>query len=56
MSHHEQHHHPHVRIAAALDAAGLELLLLQGQRDDGLRDATCDEAVHIKRIYLARLR
>lgn len=56
VSHHVQHHHPHARIAAALDAAGLKLLLLQGQRDDGLRDATCDEAVHIKRIYLARLR
>ncbi len=56
VSHHVQHHHPHERIAAALDAAGLELLLLHGQRDDGPRDATCDEAVHTKRIYLARLR
>lgn len=56
VSHHRQHHHPHELIAAALDAAGLELLLLHGQRDDGPRDATCDETVHTKRIYLARLR
>ncbi len=56
VSHHVQHHHPHARIAAALDAAGLELLLLQGQRDGGPRDDTCDETVHTKRIYLARLR
>jgi SAM-dependent methyltransferase len=56
VSHHVQHHHPHARIAAALDAAGLELLLLHGQRDEGPRDATCDETVHTKRIYLARLR
>jgi SAM-dependent methyltransferase len=56
VSHHVQHHHPHARIAAALDAADLELLLLHGQRDEGPRDTTCDEAVHTKRIYLARLR
>ena len=56
VSHHAQHHHPHARIAEALDAAGLEFLLLQGQRDDGPREDTCDETVHTKRIYLARLR
>jgi SAM-dependent methyltransferase len=55
VSHHVQYHHPHERIAAALEAAGLELLLLHGQRDDGPRDTTCDETVHTKRIYLARL-
>jgi SAM-dependent methyltransferase len=56
VSHHVQHHHPHARVASALDAAGLELLALHGQRDDGPRDITCDETVHTKRIYLARLR
>jgi SAM-dependent methyltransferase len=55
VSHHVQHHHPHAQIAAALDAAGLELLLLHGQRDEGPRDVACDETVHTKRIYLARL-
>jgi SAM-dependent methyltransferase len=56
VSQHVQHHHPHAQIAAALDAAGLELLLLHGQHDDGRpRDAVCDETVHTKRIYLARL-
>jgi SAM-dependent methyltransferase len=56
VSQHVQHHHPHAQIANALDAAGLELLLLHGQHDDGRpRDAVCDETVHTKRIYLARL-
>ncbi|HEV7493723.1 class I SAM-dependent methyltransferase [Baekduia sp.] len=56
VSHHVQHHHPHAQVTNALDAAGLELLLVCGQRDDGPRDDACDEAVHTKRIYLARLR
>jgi SAM-dependent methyltransferase len=55
VSHHVQHHHPHARVIAALAAAGLELVLTQGQRDDGPRDPICDEAIHTKRIYLARL-
>jgi SAM-dependent methyltransferase len=53
-SDHVQHHHPHERVTAALAAAGLELVLTQGQRDDGPRDPFCDEAIHTKRIYLAR--
>jgi SAM-dependent methyltransferase len=55
VSHHTQHHHPHARIADALDAAGFELLETRGGRDDGAIDASCDDAVHTKRIYLARL-
>jgi SAM-dependent methyltransferase len=54
ISHHVQYHHPHDRVLAAIDAAGLELLLVQGQRDGGPRDAFFDEEIHTKRIYLAR--
>jgi SAM-dependent methyltransferase len=53
-SHHVQHLHPHERVLDALAAAGLELLLVQGQRDEGPRDPIFDEAIHTKRIYLAR--
>jgi SAM-dependent methyltransferase len=55
ISHHVQHHHPHARVCAALAAAGLELLAVEGQRDGGDRDPHADETVHIKRIYVARL-
>jgi predicted TPR repeat methyltransferase len=55
MSHHVQHHHPHARVCAALAAAGLELLAVEGQRTGGDRDTHPDETVHIKRIYVARL-
>ncbi|MCW2983487.1 MAG: hypothetical protein JWR63_1057 [Conexibacter sp.] len=54
ISHHVQHHHPHARVTAALAAAGLELLLVQGQQDNGPRDPFCDESIHTKRIYVAR--
>ena len=54
VSHHVQHDHPHARVTAALAAAGLELLEVLGQREDGRRDTTLDEAAHSKRIYLAR--
>jgi SAM-dependent methyltransferase len=54
ISHHVQHHHPHERVTAALAAAGLELRVTQGQRDDGPRDPFCDETIHTKRIYVAR--
>lgn len=53
-SDHAQYPHPDDRVRAALDAAGLELVLIQGQRDDGPRDPHFDEAIHTKRIYLAR--
>jgi SAM-dependent methyltransferase len=53
-SDHVQYHHPDDRVRAALAAAGLELILTQGQRDDGPRDPDFDEAIHTKRIYLAR--
>jgi SAM-dependent methyltransferase len=53
-SDHLQHHHPDERVRAALAAAGLELVLVQGQRDSGPRDDHFDEAIHCKRIYLAR--
>lgn len=53
-SDHLQHHHPHPRVLAALAAADLELLEVQGQRDEGPRDPFCDEAIHSKRIYVAR--
>jgi SAM-dependent methyltransferase len=51
---HRQRHFPEADVRAALDAAGLELLLVQGQRDGGPRDAFFDEEIHTKRIYLAR--
>jgi SAM-dependent methyltransferase len=53
-SDHVQHHHPHDRVVAALEAAGLQLLDVQGQRDEGPRDSFCDESIHTKRIYVAR--
>lgn len=53
-SDHIQHHHPHPRVLAAIEAAGLELLEVQGQRDEGPRDSFCDETIHSKRIYVAR--
>jgi SAM-dependent methyltransferase len=55
VSHHVQHHHPHARVCAALTAAGLELLTVEGQRAGGDRDTHADETIHIKRIYVARL-
>lgn len=54
VSHHLQHLHPHERIVDAIAAAGLELVLVQGQQDEGPRDDHFDEAIHTKRIYLAR--
>ena len=53
-SDHLQYHHPDELVRAALAAAGLELVLIQGQRDIGPRDDHFDEAIHCKRIYLAR--
>ena len=50
-----QHLHPHARIAAALADAGLTLLAAPGQRPGAALDPTCDESIHAKRIYLARL-
>jgi SAM-dependent methyltransferase len=55
VSRHVQHHHPHARVCAALATAGLELLAVEGQRDNGDRDTTLNDTVHIKRIYVARL-
>jgi len=55
VSRHVQHHHPHARVVTALAGAGLELVAVEGQRDGGDRDPIPDEAVHIKRIYVARL-
>jgi SAM-dependent methyltransferase len=54
VSHHLQHHHPHERIVAAVESAGLEIVLVHGQQDDGPRHPHFDEAIHSKRIYLAR--
>jgi SAM-dependent methyltransferase len=54
VSHHLQHLHPHERIVDAIAAAGLELVRVQGQQDEGPRDDHFDEAIHTKRIYLAR--
>jgi predicted TPR repeat methyltransferase len=53
-SDHVQYHHPDERVRAALAATGLELVLTQGQRDEGPRDDHFDEATHTKRVYLAR--
>jgi SAM-dependent methyltransferase len=55
VSHQVQHHHPHARVASALTGAGLTLLAAHGQRPGAPTDPTCDEAIHTKRIYLARL-
>jgi SAM-dependent methyltransferase len=55
VSHHVQYHHPHARVCAALNAAGLELRAVEGQRAGGDRDTEADETVHAKRIYVARL-
>jgi SAM-dependent methyltransferase len=49
-----QRHHPHEELSDGLAAAGLEVLAVLGQHDDGRRDPTVDEADHIKRVYLAR--
>jgi SAM-dependent methyltransferase len=54
ISHHTQYLHPHELILDAIAAAGLELELVQGQRDGGPRDPHFDEEIHTKRIYLAR--
>lgn len=49
-----QRHHPHEEVSEALAAAGLEVLAVLGQHDDGRRDPAVDELEHIKRVYLAR--
>jgi SAM-dependent methyltransferase len=54
VSHHVQHHHPHALVGAALAAAGLDLLAVRGQHEGGPCDTNFDEAIHTKRIYLAR--
>jgi SAM-dependent methyltransferase len=54
LSRHVQHHHPHARVATALQAAGLELLTVRGQREGSPCDPDFDEEIHTKRIYLAR--
>jgi SAM-dependent methyltransferase len=54
VSHHVQHLHPHEQVLDAIAAAGLELLLVHGQRDSGPRDEHFDEEIHSKRIYLAK--
>jgi len=53
-SDHVQYHHPDACLRAALAAAEMELVLVQGQRDSGPRDPDFDEEIHCKRIYLAR--
>jgi SAM-dependent methyltransferase len=53
VSHHRQHLHPHEQVVDALGAAGLELVLVEAQRDSGPRDHDFDEDIHSKRIYLA---
>lgn len=53
VSHHRQYLHPHEDVVDALAAAGLELALVEAQRDSGPRDTHFDEAIHSKRIYLA---
>jgi SAM-dependent methyltransferase len=55
VSHHVQHFHPHARVVAALDRAGLELVATCGAHDAAQLDPFVDETVHIKRVYLARL-
>jgi SAM-dependent methyltransferase len=56
VSHHRQHLHPHEAVLDALRGAGLELVLVEAQRDSGPRDPDpdFDETIHSKRIYLAR--
>jgi SAM-dependent methyltransferase len=55
VSHHVQHLHAHERVIDALLDAGLEVLATRGAHDGGTVDPIADDALHIKRIYLARL-
>ena len=55
-SRHLQWLHPAEAIRAALDRAGLELLAVHGQHDDGRRDDVLDEHAHFKAIHVARKR
>lgn len=53
---HVQRHHPHAEIVRALDAAGLEIVELEGD-DDGVRDGSPpDPERHLKAIYVVRRR
>jgi SAM-dependent methyltransferase len=51
---HRQRHHPGAEIAAALAAAGLEVLGLYGCTTDGVPRQPVDEDTHTKAIYVAR--
>lgn len=54
-SRHEQRHHPHERVVAALEDAGFELAAWLGQDHDGRRDGgPPDPTRHEKAIYVAR--
>jgi SAM-dependent methyltransferase len=49
-----QRHHPHAEVTKALADAGLDVLAVLGQHDDGRRDPRAEELVHTKRVYVAR--
>lgn len=51
---HRQRHHPDGTVRGALADAGLEVLAVLGQHNDGRRDPTADPARHFKALYLAR--
>jgi len=53
---HRQCHFPEAAVRAALDAAGLEILEVLGQDDDGGLHLSLRELDHIKALYIARRR
>lgn len=53
---HRQRHFPEAEIRGALDAAGLELLDVLGQAEDGGLHQPLRELTHIKALYIARRR
>ena len=53
-SHQRQRHHPRAAIAAACEAAGLELADVRGQLPGGRIQRTADELHHTKIVYVIR--
>lgn len=53
-SHHRQRHHPAATVDAALEAAGLRLVLRRGMHLDGSLTPAVDELANSKAIYVAR--
>lgn len=54
LTHHLQHHHPEALVRAAIAAAGLELLGVHGQWDDGFPQDDLDPESHTKAVWVVR--